>query len=150
MRVVVQRVLQAQVMIGNVVKSAIQNGLLIFVGIENEDGNDDIEWISKKLVQLRIFDDENHVPNLSVKDTGGEILLISQFTLHAMVKKGNRPSYINAARPEVAIPVYEQLIKRLENELGKPVSTGTFGADMKVSLVNDGPFTIWMDTRNKE
>lgn len=150
MRVVVQRVSDARVVIENHEKASIGTGLLVLAGIENDDDETDIEWISKKIVQLRIFDDEQKVPNLSVQDIDGEILLISQFTLHAMVKKGNRPSYIRAAKPDVAIPIYEKLISKLEELLGKPIQTGTFGADMKVSLTNDGPFTIWMDSKNPE
>jgi len=150
MRVVIQRVLEADVTINNETKAAISKGLLILAGIGYDDDDDDIEWLSKKVVQLRIFDDEQKVPNLSIKEIGGEILLVSQFTLHAMVKKGNRPSYIKAARPEIAIPLYEKLIKKLEQELNRPIRTGTFGADMKVGLLNDGPFTIWIDTKVRE
>lgn len=149
MRVLVQRVSAASVTIDNKVKSAIGKGLLVFVGIANEDTWEDIEWISRKIAGLRIFDDAEGVPNLSVTDVNGEILLISQFTLHAMVKKGSRPSYLMAARPEIAIPIYEKLISQLEKESGKPVATGTFGAEMKVSLINEGPLTIWMDSKNK-
>ena len=130
--------------------STISAGLLVLAGIEDADGKEDIEWLSNKIINLRIFDDEHKVPNLSVKDTGGDILLVSQFTLHASTKKGNRPSYIKASKPEVAIPLYEDLIKQLETDLGKRISTGSFGADMKVALVNDGPLTIVMDTKNKE
>lgn len=150
MRAVIQRVANARVTIENSVKSAIGKGLLVLLGIENQDGQEDVEWLSKKIVQLRIFDDARRVPNLSVKDIDGDILLVSQFTLHAMVKKGNRPSYIRAARPQVAIPLYEKLIAQLQTELGKPIETGTFGADMEVSLTNDGPLTIWIDTRERE
>lgn len=150
MRAVIQRVSNASVTIDSIVKSAIQNGLLVLVGIEDADTAADIEWLSSKIVNLRIFDDENKVPNISVKDTGGDILLVSQFTLHAATKKGNRPSYIKASKPEIAIPIYEKMIKQLENDLGKPVATGTFGADMKVNLLNDGPVTIFIDTKNKE
>lgn len=150
MRVVVQRVSKAEVAIENTAKAAIAKGLMILVGFENADTDDDIEWMSRKVVQLRIFDDTQHVPNLSVKDIEGDILLVSQFTLHAMVKKGNRPSYIRAARPETAIPLYEKFIAALQLELGKPIKTGVFGADMQVSLTNDGPLTIWIDSKMKE
>jgi D-aminoacyl-tRNA deacylase len=150
MRVVIQRVKQASVTIGDTLKSAIEQGLLVFVGIEEVDGPDDIVWLSNKIVNLRIFDDAGKVPNLSVKDISGDILLISQFTLHAATKKGNRPSYIRAAKPTVAIPLYEQLIVQLQTDFGKPILTGTFGADMQVALVNDGPITIWMDSKDRE
>ncbi|MBN9349969.1 MAG: D-tyrosyl-tRNA(Tyr) deacylase [Chitinophagaceae bacterium] len=150
MRVVIQRVSEASVTIEGTLKAAIGKGLLVLAGIENEDAEEDIEWLSKKITQLRVFDDENKVPNLSVLDIKGELLLISQFTLHAMVKKGNRPSYIHAARPEIAIPLYEKFISVLERDLGKSIGTGTFGADMQVQLINDGPLTIWIDSKNKE
>jgi D-aminoacyl-tRNA deacylase len=150
MRAVIQRVTEASVTINSVVKSRIQNGLLVFVGIENADATADIEWLSAKIVNLRIFDDENAVPNISVKDIGGDILLVSQFTLHAATKKGNRPSYIKAGKPEIAKPLYEKMIDQLENDLGKKIFTGEFGADMKVSILNDGPVTILIDTQNKE
>lgn len=150
MRVVIQRVAHASVMIDQKIKSAIQKGLLVFMGVEENDGPDDIIWLSNKIINLRIFDDENKVPNISVKDMDGDILLISQFTLHALTKKGNRPSYIKAARPETAIPIYESLIIQLENDLGKKIYTGEFGADMKVELLNDGPVTILIDSKNKE
>lgn len=150
MRTVIQRVLQASVTIGEVIKSSIKNGLLIFVGIEDEDNEDDIKWLSNKIVNLRIFDDENRIPNIPVKDTGGDILLVSQFTLHASTKKGNRPSYLKASKAEVAVPLYEKFIDQLEKDLGKKIFTGEFGADMKVSLINDGPVTIWIDTKNRE
>ena len=150
MRVVVQRVSEASVTINWVVKASIKAGLLIFVGIEDADDVADILWLSNKLVNLRIFDDENHIPNISVKDCGGEILLISQFTLHAATKKGNRPSYLKASKAEVAIPLYEMLIAQLEEDLSKKIFTGTFGADMKVGLVNDGPVTILIDSKIKE
>lgn len=150
MRVVIQRVAQASVTIDQKVKAAIGKGLLIFAGIEHDDTLEDIEWIARKIVNLRVFDDESHVPNLSLQDINGEILLISQFTLHAIVKKGNRPSYIRAARPEVAIPIYNKLIDDLQKELGKPIGTGTFGAEMQVALINEGPLTIWIDSKNKE
>jgi D-aminoacyl-tRNA deacylase len=150
MRAVIQRVTEASVTIDGKVKSAIGNGLLVLLGIEDEDSLEDITWLSNKIVNLRIFDDEQKVPNISVKDINGDILLISQFTLHAMTKKGNRPSYIRASKPEVAIPVYEQVISQLEQDLGKKIGTGEFGADMKVRLLNDGPVTIWIDTKNRE
>jgi D-aminoacyl-tRNA deacylase len=150
MRVVIQRVKQASVTIGDTLTSAIAHGLLVLVGIEDADGADDIIWLSNKLVNLRIFDDADKVPNLCVKDIGGDILLVSQFTLHAATKKGNRPSYIKASKPAIAIPLYEQLITQLQTDLGKPIFTGRFGADMQVALVNDGPVTIWMDSKSKE
>ena len=150
MRAVIQRVTQASVTIDGHVKSAIQNGLLVFVGIEDADTAEDIEWLSNKIVNLRIFDDENKVPNISVKDMGGDILLVSQFTLHAATKKGNRPSYIKASKPDIAIPIYKKMIAQLEIDLGKKIFTGEFGADMKVTLLNDGPVTIFIDTKNKE
>ena len=150
MRAVVQRVSAASVTIDNNIRSSINNGLLVLVGIEEADTDEDIDWLSAKLVNLRIFDDESGVMNLDIKQTAGDMLLISQFTLHAATKKGNRPSYIKAAKPEKAIPVYEKMIQQLEKEMGKPVGTGIFGADMKVSLVNDGPVTIIIDTKNKE
>lgn len=150
MRAVIQRVTSASVAIDGTVKSAIQNGLLVLVGIEDADTNEDMEWLSNKIINLRIFDDENKVPNISVKDINGDILLVSQFTLHAATKKGNRPSYIKASKPDVAIPLYEKMIVQLEKDLGKKIFTGEFGADMKVELLNDGPVTIWIDTKNKE
>lgn len=150
MRAVIQRVTHASVTIDGSIKSAIQKGLLVLLGIEDADTTEDIEWLSSKIVNLRIFDDEKHVPNISVKDTCGDILLVSQFTLHAAVKKGNRPSYIKASKPEAAIPLYEKIIAQLETDLGKKIYTGVFGADMKVSLLNDGPVTIFIDTKNKE
>jgi D-tyrosyl-tRNA(Tyr) deacylase len=150
MRLVIQRVSRASVTINNSVRSSIKNGLLVLAGIEDADNGEDILWVSNKIVNLRIFNDENGVMNLSVKEVGGDILLVSQFTLHASTKKGNRPSYIRASKPEIAIPLYEQLIKQLEKDLGKPVGTGEFGADMKVELLNDGPVTIFIDTKNKE
>ena len=150
MRVVIQRVTEASVTIDNVVASSISKGLLVLVGIEDADTKEDIEWLSNKIVHLRIFDDADKVPNLSIKETGGDILLVSQFTLHANTKKGNRPSYIRASKSVVAIPVYEKMIAQLENDLGKKIFTGVFGADMKVALVNDGPVTIWIDTKQKE
>ena len=150
MRTVIQRVTRAAVTINDKLKDSIGNGLLVLVGIEDTDSLHDIEWLSNKIVNLRIFDDENKVPNISVKDMGGDILLISQFTLHASTKKGNRPGYIKASKPEVAIPLYEKMIGQLEADLGKKIFTGVFGADMKVELLNDGPVTIMIDTKNKE
>lgn len=150
MRILIQRVSEASVTIDGNVKSAIGYGLLLLVGIEHEDDKTDIEWLTKKVLNLRIFNDENEVMNRSVKDIDGEILVISQFTLHASTKKGNRPSYIKAAKPEVSIPLYEQFVQQLEKEFGKTVGTGEFGADMKVQLLNDGPVTIWIDSKNKE
>jgi D-tyrosyl-tRNA(Tyr) deacylase len=150
MRVVIQRVESASVEIDQNQVSAIGPGLLVLVGIEDADTEEDITWLSAKIVQLRIFNDAEGVMNCSLKDIGGELLLVSQFTLHASTKKGNRPSYIRASKPPVAVPLYEKLIARLEAELGKSIGTGVFGADMKVSLVNDGPVTILMDTKQKE
>jgi len=150
MRVVIQRVESASVEIDQNQVSAIGPGLLVLVGIEDADTEEDITWLSAKIVQLRIFNDAEGVMNCSLKDIGGELLLVSQFTLHASTKKGNRPSYIRASKPPVAVPLYEKLIARLEAELGKYIGTGVFGADMKVSLVNDGPVTILMDTKQKE
>ncbi len=150
MKAVIQRVTQASVTIDGNIRSAIKTGLLVLVGIEDADSQEDIEWLSNKIVNLRIFDDENKVPNIAVKDLGGDILLVSQFTLQASTKKGNRPSYIKASKPDIAIPMYEKMIAQLENDLGKKIYTGEFGADMKVSLLNDGPVTIIIDTRNRE
>jgi len=150
MRVVIQKVTQASVSIENQIEASIDKGLLVLVGIEDGDTNEDIAWLSSKIVNLRVFDDANGVMNLSVKEVEGEVLIVSQFTLHASTKKGNRPSYIKAARPEVAIPIYEAFIKQVETLLGKRVSTGQFGAMMQVSLCNDGPVTILIDTKNKE
>ena len=146
---VIQRVSESSVRIDGKVKSEIGTGLLVLLGIEEADGREDIEWLAKKIVNLRIFPDEQEVMNKSLLDVGGELLLVSQFTLHASTKKGNRPSYIKAARPEIALPLYEQAITVFEAELGKSIGTGTFGADMKVSLINDGPVTNHMDTKNK-
>ncbi len=150
MRAVVQRVSEASVTIDKQMKATINKGLLVFIGIEDVDNNEDVEWLSKKIVNLRIFDDDNKVPNLSLTTIDGDILLVSQFTLHAVVKKGNRPGYIKASKPEIAIPIYNSFITALEKELGKEIFTGTFGADMQVALINDGPVTIWIDTKNKE
>jgi len=150
MRIVVQRVSRASVEVEQQVRGSIGRGLLVLVGIEEADDWEDVDWIAGKIVQLRIFPDEQGVMNKSCLETGGEILLISQFTLHALTKKGNRPSYIRAAHPEIAIPLYEQLIKTLTTLMGKSIATGVFGADMQVSLINDGPVTIWMDSKNKE
>ena len=150
MKVVIQRVAESSVTIDGKQKSSIKTGLLVLVGIEDADGEEDIRWLSNKIVNLRIFDDENQVPNLSVKDIDGEILLVSQFTLQASTKKGNRPSYVRASKPDFAIPMYEKMILQLEKDLGKEISTGEFGADMKVALVNDGPVTIAIDSKNRE
>lgn len=150
MRVVIQRVSHASVTIDEHCKSAIKKGMLILVGIEEADGTEDIEWLCKKIINLRIFDDENGVMNKSIVETEGDILVISQFTLHASTKKGNRPSYIKAAKPDISIPLYEQFCRELSSLLGKGIGTGEFGADMKVELLNDGPVTICIDTKNKE
>ncbi len=150
MRIIIQRVVKASVTMKGEVKGAIEKGLLVFTGIEDADTNEDVKWLSNKIVNLRIFDDENKVPNISVKDIDGEILLVSQFTLHAETKKGNRPSYIKAAKAAIAIPLYEKFINQLEIDLGKNIATGKFGADMKIALINDGPVTIWIDSKNKE
>ena len=150
MRSVIQRVSSATVTISGEVKASIQSGLLVLVGCEEADTSEDIEWLSGKVVRLRIFNDEQGLMNRSVQEVGGEILVVSQFTLHASTRKGNRPSFIRAARPEVAIPLYEAFVKRLSEDLGRAVHTGEFGADMKVALVNDGPVTIVIDTKEKE
>ena len=150
MRVVIQRVQEASVVVDGLVIGAIAQGLMILVGIENRDEAEDVVWLSNKIVHMRIFDDADGVMNLSCKDVGGGILLISQFTLQASTKKGNRPSYIQAAKPNIAIPIYEALIQQLQNDLGQAIQTGKFGADMKVSLINDGPVTILIDSKNKE
>jgi len=150
MRVLIQRVSHASVEIDNDTKSSIGTGLLVLVGIENEDSTEDSEWLAGKVIGLRIFDDENGVMNRSVTDIDGDILIVSQFTLHAMTKKGNRPSYIRAAKHEIAIPLYEHFCQSVGLKLGKQVQTGTFAADMKVALVNNGPVTIWIDSKNKE
>jgi len=146
---VIQRVSEASVTIDGAIKSKIGKGLLILVGIEDADSNEDIEWLSNKIVNLRIFNDTDGVMNVSVKDDGGDIIVVSQFTLHASTKKGNRPSYIKASKPDIAIPLYEKFISALTLQLEKPVQTGEFGADMKVRLLNDGPVTIVIDTKNK-
>lgn len=150
MRIVIQRVSEASVSIKGTMKSAIQQGFLILLGIGEDDSEDDIEWLVKKVVNLRVFDDEQGVMNKSILDVNGKILVVSQFTLMASYKKGNRPSYIRAAGHEISIPLYQQFCKRLSAQLGKEVATGEFGADMQVKLVNDGPVTICMDTKNKE
>ena len=150
MRLVIQRVTEASVKVDGEIVGAIQNGLMVLVGIEDADSQEDIEWLAGKVSNLRIFDDAEGVMNLSVKEVQGDILLISQFTLHASTKKGNRPSYINASKPPIAIPLYEAMIRQLEKEMGKPIQTGRFGADMKVSLLNNGPVTIIMDSKNKD
>lgn len=150
MRVLLQRVSQASVKIEGNVKSSIQAGLLILLGIEPEDNETDITWLCQKISKLRIFDDQDGVMNKSVMDVDGELLVVSQFTLHASTKKGNRPSYIKAAKPDLAIPLYEQFVQQLSLTALRPVQTGEFGADMKVSLINDGPVTIWIDSKQKE
>ena len=150
MRVVIQRVAKAGVAINGKMNGAIGKGLLIFLGIEDADTDEDIRWMSNKIINLRIFNDDAGVMNRSVLETGGEILLISQFTLHASTKKGNRPSYIKASKPDVAIPLYEKMIEQLNRDLGKEISKGIFGADMQVELLNDGPVTIIIDSKNKE
>ena len=150
MRAVIQRVISASVTIDKKICSRIDKGLLVLVGVEDADRAEDIEWLSAKIVNLRIFNDENGVMNVSVKDEQGDILVVSQFTLHASTKKGNRPSYIKASKPEFAIPMYEKFVEQLNKDLGKPVYTGVFAADMKVELCNDGPVTIVIDTKNKE
>lgn len=150
MRIVIQRVSESSVTIDGKIKSSIGSGLLILLGIEDSDTEEDIKWLCQKSVNLRIFPDENGVMNKSVLENGGDILVVSQFTLHASTKKGNRPSYIKASKPDFAIPMYEKFVKQLENDLGKTVQTGEFGADMKVDLINDGPVTIIIDSKNKE
>lgn len=150
MRIVIQRVSHASVTIEGEVKSAIRQGYLILLGIEESDTSEDVDWLVRKVIGLRVFDDENHVMNRSIMDINGEILVISQFTLYASYKKGNRPSWLRAAKHEISIPLYEEFCKKLSDALGKPVGTGEFGADMKVDLLNDGPVTIMMDTHNKE
>lgn len=150
MRAVLQRTAFASVKVDGNITGSIQKGLLVLMGVEDVDTAEDIEWLSSKIVNLRVFDDENGVMNLSVKDVDGDILLVSQFTLHASIKKGNRPSYIKASKPDFAIPIYEKMIAQLETDLGKKIQTGIFGADMKVELLNDGPVTIVIDSKNKE
>ena len=150
MKTVLQRVKKASVEIANKKVAEIETGLLILVGIESEDYQEDIDWLVRKIVNLRIFNDAENVMNLSLKDVNGEVIVVSQFTLHASTKKGNRPSYIKAAKPEIAVPLYEKFIFELENELGKKIGTGKFGADMQVELINDGPVTILMDSKRKE
>lgn len=150
MRIVIQRVKEASVTVDGKITGAIHTGLLVLLGIEDADTDEDISWLSNKIVNLRIFNDENEVMNLGVKDVNGDILLVSQFTLHASTKKGNRPSYIKASKPDFAIPMYEKMIRQMEQDLGKKIQTGIFGADMKVALLNDGPVTIWIDSKNRE
>ncbi|WP_412561650.1 D-aminoacyl-tRNA deacylase [Winogradskyella sp. MIT101101] len=150
MRAVIQRVSEASVVIDNTKVASIKKGLLVLLGIVNDDIQEDIDWLCKKIVNLRVFPDENGVMNTSLLDSGGDVILVSQFTLHASTKKGNRPSYIKAAKPDVAIPLYENFIETLQTQLGKPIQTGEFGADMKVHLVNDGPVTIIIDSKNRE
>ena len=150
MKAVIQRVSQSSVTINNEIVAQIQQGLLVLVGIEDADNQEDINWLTSKIANLRIFEDESEIMNLSLKDIDGEMIVVSQFTLHALTKKGNRPSYIKASKPEIAIPLYESFVQQMEKELGKKVQTGQFGADMKVGLVNDGPVTIIIDTKNKE
>ncbi|GAA4277139.1 D-aminoacyl-tRNA deacylase [Aquimarina mytili] len=150
MRAVIQRVSEASVTVDNEIISRIAEGLLILIGIEDTDNQEDIEWLSGKITRLRIFGDENDIMNKSILDIAGEAIVVSQFTLHASTKKGNRPSYIRAAKPDVAIPLYQDFIKQFEKDLGKKVGTGIFGADMKISLLNDGPVTIIVDTKSKE
>lgn len=150
MRIVIQRVSEASVTIEQKIVAQIHQGLLVLVGIEDEDTSEDSNWLVSKIVNLRIFPDKNEVMNLSVKDIDGEIIVVSQFTLHAATKKGNRPSYIKAAKPDIAIPIYEKFLQQLDVELGKKIQTGKFGADMKVALVNDGPVTITIDSKNRE
>lgn len=149
MKVVVQRVAKASVTIDEEKVASVEKGLLILLGIVNEDALDDIKWLSNKIVNLRVFGDENGVMNKSLLDVNGDVIVVSQFTLHASTKKGNRPSYIKAAKPDIAIPLYETFVKQLETDLGKPVQTGRFGADMQVDLLNDGPVTIVIDSKNK-
>lgn len=150
MKAVIQRVSEASVTIEGNTVAAIRKGLLVLVGIEDADNQEDIDWLTSKIANLRIFGDENDVMNLSLKDIDGEMIVVSQFTLHALTKKGNRPSYIKAAKPEIAIPMYEAFVKQMEAELGKKIQTGQFGSDMKVALINDGPVTIVIDTKNRE
>lgn len=150
MKIVVQRVSEAAVTIEGVIKSQIKKGLLILVGIEHEDSNDDIEWLANKVVNLRVFNDQDDVMNASLIDVNGDVIVVSQFTLQASTKKGNRPSYLKAAKPEISVPLYEGFVTKLEEKLDKKIGTGEFGADMKVSLINDGPVTILIDSKNRE
>jgi D-tyrosyl-tRNA(Tyr) deacylase len=150
MRAVIQRVLKASVTIESQLHSEIKTGFLVFLGIENDDNEEDVKWLSAKITQMRIFNDENGLMNLSLKEIEGDILLVSQFTLHASTKKGNRPSFIQAAKPAIAIPLYEKMIAQLQADLGKTIFTGIFGADMKIELLNDGPITITIDSKNKQ
>ncbi len=150
MKAVIQRVSESSVTINSEIFAQIQQGLLVLVGIEDADNQEDINWLTSKIANLRIFEDESEIMNLSLKDIDGEMIVVSQFTLHALTKKGNRPSYIKASKPEIAIPLYESFVQQMEIELGKKIQTGQFGADMKVGLVNDGPVTIIIDTKNKE
>ena len=150
MRAVIQRVSKASVAVDKNITGKIQTGLLVLLGIEDADTDEDIQWLSAKIVNLRIFNDENGVMNKSVTEVGGDVLLVSQFTLHASTKKGNRPSYLKASKPDFAIPMYEKMIAQLEKDLGKKIQTGIFGADMKVEVINDGPVTIMVDTKNRE
>jgi D-aminoacyl-tRNA deacylase len=150
MRAVIQRVTRASVTINGQIKAQVGQGLLVLLGIEDTDGQEDISWLSNKIVHLRVFDDEQAVMNRSLHETGGNLLLVSQFTLFAATKKGNRPGYSRASKPQIAVPLYEKMIKQLENDLGKDIFTGEFGADMKVELLNDGPVTIIIDTKNRE
>lgn len=150
MRVLLQRVSEASVQVEQQIVGAISHGLLVLVGVEDLDTKEDVVWLANKITQLRIFNDANGVMNCSVKEVNGEILVVSQFTLHASTKKGNRPSYIRAAKPDFAIPMYESFVQELQKHFEKPIATGIFGADMKVSLTNDGPVTIWIDSKNKE
>lgn len=150
MKTVIQRVSSASVTINNKIVAEINSGLLILVGIEDADNLEDINWLTSKIANLRIFADANDVMNLSVKETNGDVIVVSQFTLHALTKKGNRPSYIKASKPEIAIPLYEKFVVQMEFELSKKIQTGQFGADMKVSIINDGPVTIIIDSKNKE
>ena len=150
MKAVIQRVSESSVTINSEIVALIQKGLLILIGIEDADNQEDINWLTSKIANLRIFEDESEIMNLSLKDIDGEMIVVSQFTLHALTKKGNRPSYIKASKPEIAIPLYESFVQQMEIELGKKIQTGQFGADMRVALVNDGPVTIIIDTKNKE
>ena len=150
MRALIQRVSEASVRVEEKITASINQGLLVLLGIEDADTDEDIQWLSKKIVQLRIFNDENGVMNFDINSVHGDIIVVSQFTLHALTKKGNRPSYIKASKPDFAVPMYEKFCHQISTDLGKPVGTGVFGAHMDVSLVNDGPVTIWIDTKNKE